>query len=72
MKALLDGRPYLIQRLGHVANNAGLMPVFQGMLHEDRDFVHMKNAISTELERQGVQDVDDLLMLFEIPDEYDN
>lgn len=72
MKILLEGRPYLIQRLGFLANNAGIIQEFQTLLGEDRDFVQMKNAIAQELKKQGVQDVDDLLTLFEIPNEYDN
>ena len=72
MKILLESRPYLIQRLGLLANNAGIIGEFQALLKEDRDFVQIKNAMAHELESQGVQDVDDLLALFEIPNEYDN
>lgn len=72
VKALLEGMPYLIQRLGFVANNAGIIGEFQALLTQDRDFIQMKHAVTRELEKQGIQDVDDLLAMFEIPNEYDN
>jgi len=72
LKAMMGDKPLLIRNLGYLANNAGLLDLFNEMLANDMGFIQIKRAIEAELQDRGiVDDAADLLTLFDIPKDLD-
>jgi hypothetical protein len=69
----LAEKPYVVQRLGHVANNAGIFDEFQELVERYHcDLGQLKSAVKQELQSQGIKDVDGLLALCDIPSNFDD
>ena len=70
---ILSEKPYVVQRLGHVANNAGIFEEFQELVDRYHcDLGQLKSAVRQELQSQGIKDVDGLLALCDIPTNFDD
>lgn len=70
---LLAEKPYVVQRLGHVANNAGIFNEFQELVEIYHcDLGQLKSAVKDELDSQGIRDVEGLLALCDIPNNFDD
>ena len=72
LKRLLMKEPYLVQRLGMVANNAGIITEFLDMVRNGQDCEQMRRALMRELESRGVKNAEDLMTLFDIPDGFED
>lgn len=72
LKRLLMKEPYLVQRLGMVANNAGIITEFLDMVRNSQDCEQMRRALMRELESRGVKNAEDLMTLFDIPDGFED